>query len=340
VRQPKQNPPRKSNPANTDPQQKQKTLAPASPFCMILNTGIEIQVFTMQEKPSVRAPTNTQQHALNLITAAFPPEAGLYKKSVILTDRSIVLHFRFPAIAERKYEDVIEQLQTQTPWHIKLNPDPHQQEMINMVHRYVPESWRILKRPSLHLDVSKVVVQVGALGSPEEVAVVRTKFQEETGFVLRFEEIKGAMPEAPIEPYKATKEEPEHKEPNAAFQRIRQAFEATPHPVLRVGMKIESEAFIEVCFISPQVGQRYKEQLQQLSKEVGWEIRLRSTADQQKIKELAKQTAEKFSPKKEPSFRPEAMLVEMKVGRIPERTVADQLSHQFEDQTGFRLLFV
>jgi hypothetical protein len=94
------------------------------------------------------------------------------------------------------------------------------------------------------------------------------------------------------------------------------------------------------CSLSVQVGQRYTEQRQQWSKEMGWEIRLRPTADQQKSKELARLTAGKFLPKKEPSFRPEATLVEVKVAQVPARPEADQLSQQFEELTGYRLLFL
>lgn len=301
---------------------------------------IGTKVFTKEEKLSTKVPTSTQQQALDLINAAFPPSTGLYKKSVVLGNRSIVLSFYFPAVAERKYADDIEKLQGSTPWQLKINPDPHQQALVDAVLRWVPEPWRVLKRPSLHVATSKVTVAVGALGPIEEVEEKQRGFLEETGFVLHLEEVRGAVAPAKVVPSDQATQRPTQMEVNAACQQIREAFERSPHPVLKVSVKQQPRPFLEVYFISPKIGQRYTQALQQLSQEIGWEIQLRKTADQHQIKEIAKRLTQKLGPQKEPSFRPEASLVEIKVGERPSPAEGDRLSREFEESTGFRLLLL
>lgn len=123
---------------------------------------------------------------------------------------------------------------------------------------------------------------------------------------------------------------------NAAYQAIREAFGEAPHPLLKVGLKVD---VIEVSFISPQVGERYAEALSQLSTYTGWSIRVRERVDQHRVKAFAKELIpEAWGLRKEPGYFPDKQQVSAKITSPPSAQEQNDLCQAFFAHTGLRLL--
>ncbi|MBL9042486.1 MAG: MBL fold metallo-hydrolase [Myxococcales bacterium] len=309
--------------------------------------------------------TDSPQATLDLLASRIPKEAGLYRKSVHTDTMSIDLSFYFPKVAATKYQEILQQIQQQTFWQLSICKQPHQEALIAAVQKHVPVSWKVLKRPSVRLTCSRVTVQVAQPGSLAEVEQTAQAFLAETG--LQLEVVRGAGSGAtpvhpPVNPFDtlallrgvqseadeqlqsstaATMSDlltpPERMEINAALGRLREAFAESPHKPLKLGLKQSPVPHIEVAFVSPEIGARYKDKLRTLSQELGWEIGIRLHPDEQRLKDLAKALLSDFHPIKEPSVRKERQTIEIRLQELPPHRQLRETASQFLELTGYHL---
>jgi hypothetical protein len=94
---------------------------------------------------------------------------------------------------------------------------------------------------------------------------------------------------------------------------------------------------IEVAFVSPEIGARYKDKLRTLAQELGWEIGIRPHADEQRLKDLAKALLADFHPIKEPSVRKERQTIEIRLQELPPQRQLRETASQFLELTGYHL---
>ncbi len=291
------------------------------------------------EKLSKKIPNGTQQPVLGALTRMFPPKTGLYRKSVVLASRSIVLSFHFPKVAAQRYQKQLEELQATTPWRLELSPEPNHASLTAAALEGIPPAWGPAKNPSLHLAKEQVVVTVEAL-VPAEAEVLSQAYQEKTGFglVFRLEERPkthgegtGGAPQS-----SGALGEGEVLELNAASRVVREAFAAeAPEVLLRLGLKTEAgRQYLEAGFLTPEVGARYRETLSRLSARVGYEIRIRSHPDQHRMKELLK---ELLPLEKEPGVHIETRTVAVTLSAPVAPSRLAQARDLFFAQTGYTL---
>lgn len=298
-----------------------------------------------------------QAQIIDLIERLFPPEAGLYRRLFTQDRREVTLAFCFPAIARQRHADAIEALEARSGWLVRLREDPHQGALSEAALEALPESCTLLGGPSLHLSQRRVVVRVEAPGpGPEVQAEIGAAYRARTGFELEFV-VKGGSSNAQVvlqrscddgeRSAEATNDEGQvalkglegrsAMEVNATFAVLRGAFEETPHDLLKLSCKGE---YIQLGFISPEIGGRYESVLQTLSERVGWPLRVRPHADQHRLKAIASALLpSEVVALSTPSVLDRQRIVRFKVEEAPDPEAVQRMSRAFDLATGWSLEF-
>jgi len=121
---------------------------------------------------------------------------------------------------------------------------------------------------------------------------------------------------------------------NKAYSEIRKAFGDQPHAPSKMGLK--SGSYIEAAFISSQVGNRYREVLDVVGERIGWEIRVRPSANQDEIaREARAMTPEECVVRGAAKIYLNENRVVVPVATVPED--ADTRAIAFEESTGFTI---
>ena len=128
---------------------------------------------------------------------------------------------------------------------------------------------------------------------------------------------------------------------NQAYGVIRARFANLPHQPYRVGLKYgEGSPYIEAVFISPVVGERYRETLNALGEEVGYEIRVRPSANQEQIGARAREvTPDAWGLRGVPKIHTGELKVVVQVSGEPQKQEREALAALFEKTTGFGIVW-
>lgn len=282
------------------------------------------------------APMEVNQ-ARDRIVSAFPESAGLFRCSVFEAEGAMELAFHFPDAVRERHADTIASLQEQTRWQIRLRDTPHQERLAEAALAALPDGVAALKRPAIRIERREVEIEVdvppeGEADWEDGSEQARAAFAERTGFSLTLKR-RGAAPAKA-----ATQTALEDAwEINRAYAEIRSAFDATPHAPLKVGLKPQ-EGAIEVAFISPRVGERYRDRLDELASRTGWPIRIRESANQVEIAGQARRiTPESCRPRAEPRFYLTEGRVTVPVVKAPSEDEREALQQTFREATGFEI---
>jgi Cft2 family RNA processing exonuclease len=263
-----------------------------------------------------------QNAALAAAEELFPAGSGLYRKGLDRDAGEITLYFHFPATAVERYRDQIEQLSAVTGWSVRIHPEAHHGALSEAVHRLLPGTWRVLRNPSIHRENSMVSVRCEIPpGEEHMVAEVAGRFKEQTGQELCIERPgetgAGPLQEQPGGSVAGPAED--CMEINAAYAAIRAALQKAGATVYKTGKKrAGSSEYIEVSFISPDVGERYREVLDELQKQTGWPVRINPRPNQNEIKALVRRSLEPaWGLVKEPGFFEIERVVRVKLKAPP-----------------------
>lgn len=201
----------------------------------------------------------------------------------------------------------------------------------------------MVREPSIHRMEERIVVTVEIIDDPNLAETIASDFLAQTGFRL---EIKSQTSQSsftvmPI-PNTTISNLPNSPqiEINQAFSHIKKTFEQREVQVIKVSLKNGHQGkFIEVAFITPQVGERYLDLLAQLQTETGWKIHIRPNADEFRVKQLAKDLTKSFEVVREPSLTPGTGVVQVKILYLPTQKEEEDISNQFWELTGYTLVF-
>lgn len=273
--------------------------------------------------------------ALSKVGSLFPLETGLYHKGAKAEEKIITLSFHFPKVASVLYEDLIKEAEEQTGWKVQVEPKTHQEALSEATLALVPEGVEVRKRPSIHLVEELVTIHVEGK-TPDNAEELSQILFQKTGFKLVF---KGTSPSlAPIQaPSSQLIQTVAKMEINASYAYIKEAFSSSTHKPFKTSLKGNT---IELAFISPEVGQRYQNVINELEKKIGWPISIRQQPDQMQLQSIAKTLlSNKWKLLKEPSFLPQTRSISVKLVNKPSSEEINELIEQFKDLTGCLLVF-
>ena len=270
------------------------------------------------------------------IQAVFPSRTGLFRCSVHVEEKIYELAFHFPDIIRVRYSEQLQALEEETGWAIQVRETPHQERLFEEALACVPGGATVIKAPALRLERREVSVGIEVPAdlstSWEQLAEeADRKFSEITGYALALMRPETQAP--------AAVDLPDALEINHAYAQIREAFPGQVHAPYRIGRKTGSGgAYIEVAFISPAVGARYEDLLQQLAAQTGWPMRIRQAVNQQQISETARRlTPPDCGLRGTPRLFLAESCVVVLVGELPPAEEVPALEETFEEATGFQI---
>lgn len=270
-----------------------------------------------------------QNQARETAMAAFPPDARLRKVGMEIHRKRLTLTFDFPEYASREYAGVIERLEEQTGWDVQVSPAVNQQALGFAVEELLPPGSVIVKGPSFYLDRREVLAEVSGV---EDVKALEQAYLRLTGHRL----ITGKPGEGTSAPASAAPvtDGKDKLEINAAYGLIRATL--NPHGLYRTSLK---QGQIVLAFISPQVGERCREQIAQLAEQTGYTLLVHPHPNQQQILQVASALAREagWAVRKGPGIHVDRAQVAFTLAEMPPQAALEQVNARFEEQTGFTL---
>ena len=281
---------------------------------------------------------------LALADRHFPAGSGLYKKGARFTEKIVLLTFNFPAVEVPRAAEALKAFEAATGWKVQTNSQCNISALKPLLARLLQGERRLLKKVSYFEIQQAVRAELSAApGQPEELA---RGFREATGLelILEYPGSETAAAYAAGGEARATEEE-QRMDQNAALALIDQALEGFPHRLYRKGIKSDSGGkYIELAFISRQVGERYRSTLDELEREVGWRIALSTNPNQNELIHRALELLEEagLSTAKNPSVRQARGSVCLKLdaaagGAVVEEGLWSRLRERYLEETGFDL---
>ena len=226
------------------------------------------------------------------VDALLGPETGLYKRGYHLPTHELRLFFDFPQVARVRYADLIDQVVVGTGWSVVLNETPQQERLFATALACLPAGANVTKGPALHVDRREVSLTLDTELPEAALQDVTAKFLEQTGFSLLVTWPGSATPSSSPLLFSTPAPTSPRMEINTAYWTIDEAFVGRPESdrPYKKSLKTEGEgAYIELAFLTPEVGARHHELLQQISSAIGYPLRIKPEPNQIALIALVRQ---------------------------------------------------
>jgi hypothetical protein len=274
-----------------------------------------------------------QNEARDVAMELIPDNAYLRKVGMDIHRKRLILTFDFPDTIERRFGKDIEQVIEQTGWDVHIKPAVNQQSLGIVAEEIMPEGVTIKKGPSYHMDKRQVHYELSNVTN-EQISELSKTFRELTGYDLVVSDRSSNSPavaDAPAVDVVAG----QRIEINAAYGLIRSRLDA-------VGLSKTSlkQGSIVLSFISPQVGERYIEEIQKLSQETGYPLRIHPHPNQHQIMLLANKFLREtdWTITKGPGIHTDRAELSIKVAGDVDASQLEQLNAKLVEATGFKLV--
>jgi Cft2 family RNA processing exonuclease len=240
-----------------------------------------------------------QNAALARVHALLGPDtgSGLYKKGADRETWSLRLAFDFPDADTPRAAEAIATLEKETGWAVVVNPEPRQAALEQLAVELLPPQ---LKPSHTHVTSASIYKEERRVTIPvpipvpeppppdlaEELSAMCEQFESRTGYELQLEHT-GAAAQTPAA--KQLYDDTGRMEINHAFALIDRTFTDQPHRPSKKSKKSDPEGpLIELSFISPEVGARHQELIDDLAYRTSWRLRIASKVDQQAVLQLVR----------------------------------------------------
>lgn len=271
---------------------------------------------------------------LALVDEMFPEEAGLYKKGARFEEKIALLNFNFPLKASKEYEKILEEIENRTGWKVEINRDCNQGAAEELLYSLIPHDID-LEKFSYHRDKGYFTISLD--GELDNIGGLEREFEDITGIKL--------IADSEIKETKAVNVKnidlQNMMEQNKTFEVIDKEFKDKPH---RVYKKSKKEArgipYLELAFISPQIGEKYNKNLKELEKRTGWNIAIANNPNQNEIIKIAKGLCreKEIKLKKNPSIHIKEALVKLKISDDISGKVEKEIRTRLKEETGYDLM--
>jgi Cft2 family RNA processing exonuclease len=271
---------------------------------------------------------------LDRVDAALGDGSGLLKKSYSPGIPHLVLHFDFPDRVAGRSGPAIDGALSGTGWTWSIHPSPNLAALDALILGEAPDRDLIARAPSVRVEERSATIWLArglADGEREAWEEAGREIEEASGFRISFSERPGT-PAA-----RRDRDAEGRLEVNLAYKRIREAFEKERHRPARIGVHPGRERpVIRLSFISPEVGERYRDLLATLEADTGWPLQVAPAADQNGIIEEARRVLDGIVRiRKGPRFLGRDRTVSVELESSPPDPEA--LRREFRERTGYEL---
>lgn len=236
-------------------------------------------------------PSSNAQAVSELVRETFKdPSWGFYKAGQNQGARIVTLNFHFPDVVKPKIGEIVERLEKDTGWKMKIKEQPHSEALGLRAMDALPEKLRAgVPTPSIHLVQKQVQLKLPGpvpVAMFKEVEERQAAFLRDTGFVLILKNT-GAAP--PPEPKPNAGVAPTAMNMAKAREVALKMTEALPVPVLKVSFK---NGVMVLVFVTWEIGEQHRQVLDNISSVTGWDVDVHPNPNQQAMQALLRQFLE------------------------------------------------
>ncbi|GAC1645594.1 MAG: hypothetical protein NVS4B12_11790 [Ktedonobacteraceae bacterium] len=264
-----------------------------------------------------------QQLALQVAQHELSKLPGYYKTGADVNNAILIPRFYFPDVAQTRYADVFNQIETKTGWSVRLYPNVNQEALADMALQVLPETLTSTNTPSMYLSQRIVSVTCSGTSSSEEIASAKQRFEEETGWQLEI--LLAAQPG------------PTHVVTQDEAMAMATAFFSDTPDFYRVGVDTTRKV-IWLHFHFPDAARNhYAQQFLDLETQTGWHVDLHPNANQKALVEVARRLLPEAIGIVSKSLRQETKTLHLTCVGSMSHADLEAIQTRFTDETGWRL---
>ncbi|MFD3156044.1 MBL fold metallo-hydrolase [Haloimpatiens sp. FM7330] len=297
-------------------------------------------LFKARNKQEVEEDLKPKELKPNEITELVKEYFGEYnykKAGLKLENKKIILYFDFPKAVDQSIYSKIEKFKEDISWEISIN-EAFNNNAAELLIRDLFEGLNI-KKISYQFSLNKIVVDIGKVNSKQnKFKEQKEKFKRITGIYLEIKNCENvkASDNTIIGDVDGVKT----MEQNVALRCIDDYFRDEEFKPYKKSIKnVLSERYIELSFITPVIGQKYIDKLNDISKYIGWKLKISNSCNQNEIINLALRLCNKsgIELKKNPSFNPMTLEVTLKLFSDIDDGIFKSMKEEFDNKTGCKL---
>lgn len=275
--------------------------------------------------------------------------AHTYRKIGYYPDRrEVILQFDFPDSIDRAlFQKNAADFQEETGWTVSVNPSMNHSAAGSVLYAAFGDR---LQKVSYYVDRKQYAVTV-LTESAQDQETARA-FCRETGWSLCVNgrclgcgsaaEASGMAGSGDAAKRSDMEFEPggaaaKPVEQNLAFSCIEQSFEKLSDQIEKKSIRQDERGkYLEFSFVSPQVGLRYRKELQEIADQIGWRIRIADKVNQNALFQVVRSLCAEhgLTPAKNPSYIPDRRVVTVKVADRTDPEKQKAVEEAFLEKTG------
>lgn len=283
---------------------------------------------------------NTAMRYAEEVFAEYP-----YKKiSCFVEKKELQMVFDFPKSAGAEFDALANDFFEDTGWKIYKNAEPNEYAIQTFLTERLGTN---LRKISIRKTDCQVMVTFYQPVLKEELDKLCQEFEALTGYDLLYEgkttaiqdnsPCTGELPKTSNDIYPENQMDP--AEQNLAFSCIEAEFAGEQILPCKKGIQSDHQGkYLQISFLSPQLGRKMKDTLQRIANQTGWRIRIADSVNQNKIIALADQICKEHQVmlRKNPSYLPQKQVILLKTadGWEPAEEVRALITQEILEKTG------
>lgn len=257
------------------------------------------------------------------------------KSSFMYDEKKVILNFDFPSTVHKSINNKIEQFEKEVGWKVEISDTININAASEIINNILNEvsikkiSYRLEQKQAIVMTNSKYIIGKDKI----------KEFENTTGLCLLVQSPEDVVKDKLEHICIRALGEFETMEQNKALSLIGEFFDKEEFKPYRKSIKsCNDEKHIELSFISPVIGEKYKIHIQDLANLTGWNISISSSANQNEIINIALDICKRknIKLKKNPSFNNINLSLELKLEDVNVEDL-DSVKLEFEHKTGCTL---
>lgn len=286
-----------------------------------------------EEVKDALTPKELKPNELSQLVEKYFKEYNYKKSGFIYGEKKVILSFDFPRAVSNKIYKEIENFEDETSWKVEINNASNTNKTEQMIREILTDA-----------DIKKISFRgndaVVTLNSSYNITNEKEKFKEITGCNLEILTKGVENIDNLLKDYLEQSNSSFKIEQNAALSYIDERFKEEEFKPYKKGIKNNHlRQYIELSFITPIIGERYKDKIKEIANKTGWNMSISNSSNMNEIINMASLYCreEGISLRKNPSFNQVELTVTLKVESGSEEGL-ERVKEKIEKKTGCRVI--
>jgi hypothetical protein len=260
------------------------------------------------------------------------------KASLIYGEKKVSLSFNFPDVVNKTIDMAMKDFEKETSWKVEISNKININELDSLIREILYGA--NIKKISYMLEDKKAIAILNSKFIIEASKI--EEFKTNTGLQLLIQNPGTSGVYKEFDNIIESKKNVIVLEQNQTLKLIDESFIMEEFKPYKKSIKNNGkEKYIELCFISPVIGKKYIDKINDLVNKTGWSMKVSETVNQNEIMNLATMLCRKegITLKKNPSFNATDLSVELKIENLDKEKI-ENIKGKFEHGTGCKLNFL